>query len=195
MIHDFNNSIQVGSEGEEIILSYIKRLKSVKHAISVVDDPFYRAKDIDFVITTTSGEEITYELKTEPTANRTENFFYEYISNVSKNTVGCFLYSEADYWMSFIPQTGMLYVFPTEQCREYVLKKAKYLPLKNVRNTGKLTQGKVINIDEVCENVKHNARNIRDYVDYEYVEGTPETDTSPAIPSKFLNVKWKSQVP
>lgn len=189
--HVFAESVQVGSEGEKIIELFINTLKSVSNVENVTEDVDYRAIDVDFVVTTLSGDKIYYELKTEPTAHRTGNFFYEYICNVKRDTEGCFIFSQADFWMSFIPQSGLLYIFPLEKYREYVLEKAKNLPLLLVHNTGKYTKGKVLNIQKVCKDVQHNVRNLRDYVDYEYIEAVKGTDTIPAIPAEFKNVRWK----
>lgn len=190
-VHIFAESLQVGSEGEKIIELFINTLKSVSNVENVTEDAGYRKIDVDFVVTTLSGEKIYYELKTEPTAHRTGNFFYEYICNVKQNTDGCFIFSQADFWMSFIPQSGMLYIFPLEPYREYVFEKAKNLPLLLVKNTGKYTKGKILNIQKVCKDVPHNVRNLRDYVDYEYIEAVESTSTTPAIPAKFINVHWK----
>lgn len=190
-VHVFAESLQVGSEGEKIIELFIKTLKSVSSVENVTKDENYRKIDVDFVVTTLSGDTINYELKTEPTANRTGNFFYEYICNVKKNTDGCFIFSQADFWMSFIPQSGMLYIFPLEPYREYVLEKAKNRPLLLVKNKGKYTKGKILNIQKVCKDVPHNVRNLYDYVDYEYIEAVDETDTTPYVPAEFINVRWK----
>ena len=191
LTHVFAESLQVGAEGEKLIEAYIKTLKSVSDVENVTSDPSYRSIDVDFIVTMNSGEKLKYELKTEPTAHHTGNFFYEYICNVAKDTDGCFLFSQADFWMTFIPQSGLLYVFPLIPYREYVLEKAKNLPLLKVYNTGKLTKGKILNIQSVCADVPHNVRNLRDYVDYDYLEAIKQTDTTPYIPAEFINVRWR----
>jgi hypothetical protein len=182
LIHAFNKSLQVGGDGERLIEEYMKTIPAISNVENVSGVAEYRVKDIDFIITTHENDKLAYELKTEPTANKTGNFFYEYTCNVEKNTPGCFMFSEADYWMTFIPQSGMLYVFPLLDYREYVLQAAKNSRMLNVYNQGKLTQGKVLKISQVCDEMKHNAKNIRDYADYEYIEK----------PSEFRNVVWKS---
>jgi hypothetical protein len=189
--HIFSESLQVGSDGEKIIESLIQILKPVEKVENVTQDPYYRSIDVDFVVTTRAGDRITYELKTEPTAYHTGNFFYEHICNVDKNTAGCFLFSEADFWMTFIPQSGLLYIFPLEKYREYVLEETKNLPLLNVYNKGKLTKGKILKIKNVCANMSHNIKNLRDYVDYDYVEAVRKSDGVPSAPAKFKNVCWK----
>lgn len=189
--HVFSESLQVGSDGEKLIESFINTLDSVSSVENVTSDASYRQMDVDFIVTTHDGQKLKYELKTEPTAHHTGNFFYEYICNVDKNTDGCFIFSQADFWMTFVPQSGLLYVFPLVQYRDYVLETAKNLPLLKVYNTGKLTKGKILNINSVCAAVPHNVRNLRDYVDYEYIEAVKKTDSNPSYPAEFRNVRWK----
>lgn len=195
IIHNFKESLEVGSGGERLIESFIWTLPSIKKVENVSGVEKYRAKDIDFVVTTTQDDIVTYELKTEPTAYYTGNFFYEYVCNVEKKTPGCFIFSEADYWMSFIPQSGMLYVFPLIEYREYVLESAKNFNLISVYNQGKQTRGKVLKISDVCNNIRHNVRNIRDFADYDYIEAVSRTSSSPARDSEFKNVIWKNNIP
>lgn len=189
--HCFEGSLKVGSDGEQLIQAFLSTIPSISSVESVSDIEHYQKLDIDFLVTTTSGDVLSYELKTEPTAHHTGNFFYEYICNVEKDTPGCFIFSQADYWMTFIPQSGMLYIFPLIQYRKYVLKRAKYNQMINVYNKGKLTRGKLLSIAEVCANVKHNARNLKQYVDYDYIEAVQETDSTPAQKSEFRNIVWR----
>jgi hypothetical protein len=185
--HNFNLSIDVGAEGEKIIQVLLESLPTVKTVVYVGSDESFQKRDIDFVVTTNDGDELFYELKTEPKAAYTGNLFFETVSNESYGTPGCFVYSEAHYWLSYVPQTGDLYVFPLEKCREWFLSVKDSYPLKKINNGVYYSAGYAIPISTIRASVPHSHRNVRDFVDYVYIESNPRR----GISSSFQNVVWK----
>jgi len=65
-------------------------------------DPRFQARGIDILWERSSGELLGVEVKGDRQAARSGNYFFELVSNLEKNTPGCFLYSTADL---------LLYVF------------------------------------------------------------------------------------
>jgi len=185
--HNFVSSVDVGAEGEKIIHVLLESLPSVKDVLYVGKDEAYQKRDIDFVVTTHDNDTLFYELKTEPKAAYTNNLFFETVSNQGYGTPGCFMYSEAHYWMSYVPQTGDLYVFPLEKCREFVLSIKDNYTLKKINNGVYYSAGYAIPISVVRGGVAHSHRNVRDFVDYVYIEA----DSRRGVQSSFQNVIWK----
>lgn len=186
--HNFHKSIIVGSEGERLIFDLLQSMSSIETVQDVVNEEEYRKIDVDFVVTTVKGETLYYELKTEPMAARTRNLFFEVVSNDNYGTEGCFMYSQADYWMSFIPQTGELYILNTLKCREYITKRAsKFHSLKCVSNGHYNSRGYAIPIVDVLANVPHHICRLKELVDYDYIE----EDSANGIKPEFKNVVWK----
>jgi len=189
--HRFAQSLEVGAGGEALVLAFIRSLSSVAQAEDVSAAPEYRKIDVDFIVHTLKGDILYYELKTEPTAHKTKNLFFEFLSNEEYGTEGCFLYSEADYWISFVPQSGDLYIFPLQECRAYIKKSYKFYTKKRVRNIAENSQyhsvGYAVPIVDVCQKVPYTRKNIKDIVDYEYIEEDKSIGQSP----EFRNIAWK----
>ncbi|MEW6499503.1 MAG: hypothetical protein AB1589_44625, partial [Cyanobacteriota bacterium] len=51
--------------------------------------------------------------------NRTNNFFFETHSNLEKGTMGCFLYTEADWLFYYFVNTRLLYKLPMPKTRDW----------------------------------------------------------------------------
>jgi len=169
-IYDFKDSINDGKQGENIILAYL--LKEFPDMKDVSDDPDYQEKGYDFI-----GGGLTWELKTEPFADFSGNFFFEYVSNDRAKTPGCFVKSTADKWMHFLPERGMLYIFDLEPLREFVNRGRKHRedkPVKNVSRNGgyHFALGQTRNIELTVERMEAvnavRVVNIRDFFDYDY---------------------------
>lgn len=89
--------------GTAHIVGYLQTQLSTVNVENVEDDDYYRTKDIDLIWTREANgisKKVAVEVKVD-TYFRTGNYFFETLSNVEKNTPGCFIYSEADYFFYY----------------------------------------------------------------------------------------------
>jgi hypothetical protein len=61
------------------------------------------------------------------------NYFLELVSNVERDTPGCFLYSEADWLLYAFVRAGELHALPLRAAREWFLPRAKEFELRHTR--------------------------------------------------------------
>ncbi|MDY0105366.1 MAG: hypothetical protein RBS27_01730 [Giesbergeria sp.] len=108
--------------GTKHIVRYLSGRSDTVKIVNVEDDIAYRKKDIDLLwhrkidgITKVCSIEVKVD-----TYFRTGNYFLETISNVEKNTPGCFLYSEADYFFYYFLEAE-LHVMHLEKIRNWFL--------------------------------------------------------------------------
>lgn len=89
---------------------------------NVEDNPIYQEHDVDLLWTVVerSGRLriIPIEVKGD-TYHRTGNFFFETISNESKGTPGCFMYTKAKWLFYYFVEAGLLYCLPMGTVRPW----------------------------------------------------------------------------
>ena len=116
-IHDFKESIKAGSAGEKIIEAYIKSLASTKDLKDVRKDKKYQKIDVDFLWTNILGEEYTVEVKTDSYTSK--NIFYETISCVETNSIGCLDKTETDFIFYYYSNKNELYIIKMKEYKEW----------------------------------------------------------------------------
>jgi hypothetical protein len=117
----------------------------------VQQDPRFQHRGVDLLWE--RGEEILgVEVKGDRQGRR-QNFFFELISNLEKDTPGCFLYSEAHLLAYVLLAEQELHLLPLAATRAWFLPRAKAYPLKHTRTSlgdqGYTTVGAVVPIREV----------------------------------------------
>lgn len=100
------------------ITCWLNSLPYIKDVVNVEDDTDYQKKDIDLLLHTTSDRIIPVEIKGDR-YSETGNFFFETISNVGKDTLGCFLYTEAEFLFYYFVCTKELYTIPMKEVRQW----------------------------------------------------------------------------
>lgn len=98
------------------IEGYLRSLKETISVINVELDRSYQKKDIDLIWKYEKNGAIHtkhVEIKGD-TWYKTGNIFVETISNMTKNTPGCFLYTESDYIFYYFIDTGELNIIHME---------------------------------------------------------------------------------
>ena len=89
---------------------------------NVEDDKAYQHYDIDLLWTIVEKNGrlriIPIEIKGDR-YHRTGNFFFETVSNESKGTAGCFLYTKAEWLFYYFVEIGVLYCLPMEKVRPW----------------------------------------------------------------------------
>jgi hypothetical protein len=126
----------------------------------VQQDPRFQHRGVDLLWE--RGEEVLgVEVKGDRQGRR-GTFFFELISNLEKDTPGCFLYSEAHLLAYVLLAEQELHLLPLPATRAWFLPRAKGYPLKHTRTSlgekGYTTVGAVVPIREVHAQVEGAAR-------------------------------------
>ena len=118
----FITDIKIGNNGEDIIYNYLLHHSSTKIVVNVTNDEWFQQFDIDFLQITKDNQINKIEVKTDRMADRTGNMVYEVYSDRRTYTQGCFEKTEADYIFYYLINTNILYIFNTQELREWVHK-------------------------------------------------------------------------
>ena len=119
----FNTDIQIGNKGENIIYDYLMNHPSTDSVVNVSNDMWFQQFDIDFIQVDGNGGVNKIEVKTDRLADKTGNMIYEYWSDRRIFSVGCFEKTQADYIFYYLINTKVLYIFNTQELREWVHKR------------------------------------------------------------------------
>jgi hypothetical protein len=122
----------------------------------VQSDPRFQHRGVD-LLWEREGESVTgVEVKGDRHGRR-GNYFLELVSNLEKDTPGCFLYSEADLLLYVFLEQRELHLLPLKAAREWFLGRAKEFPLRSTQTRmGKslyTTVGAVVPIRTLFPNV------------------------------------------
>ncbi len=96
----------------------------------VQDDPRFQARGVD-LLWATKGELLGVEVKGDRQGTRRGNYFFELISNLEKNTPGCFLYSSAHLLLYVFLQRLEVHALPLPATRSWFLPCAARYPLRH----------------------------------------------------------------
>ncbi|MBI3181789.1 MAG: hypothetical protein HYZ28_06565 [Myxococcales bacterium] len=122
----------------------------------VQEDPRFQHRGVDLLWERSSGAVVGVEVKGDRQGRR-GNYFLELISNLEKDTPGCFLYSVADLLLYVFLERREVHELPLAKLREWFLQRAKQFPLKATRTrTGKscyTTVGAVVPVRKVLAEV------------------------------------------
>ena len=122
----------------------------------VQEDPRFQHRGVDLLWELPSGEVRGIEVKGDRNATR-RRYFFELVSNLEKDTPGCFLYSGADLLVYVFLAQGELHVMPLKAVREWFLPRAKSYELRHTfTQTGAIrytTVGAVVPVKDVQEAV------------------------------------------
>ena len=123
------------------------------HDVSL--DPRFQHRGVDLLWELPSGEVRGVEVKGDRQTRR--RYWFELVSNVEKDTPGCFLYSGADLMLYVFLSQSELHVLPLKDVREWFLPRAKAYALKHTSTkTGAIrytTVGAIVPCHEVLEGV------------------------------------------
>ncbi len=93
-------------------------------------DPRFQARGVDLLWAT--GEQLLgVEVKGDRQAARRGHYFFELVSNLEKNTPGCFLYSTADLLLFVVFQRMEVHQLPLPVTRSWFLQCARRYPLRH----------------------------------------------------------------
>jgi hypothetical protein len=124
----------------------------------VQEDPRFQARGIDLLWARTDGQLLGVEVKGDRQAVRRGNYFFELVSNLEKNTPGCFLYSNANLLLYVFLQTLEVHALPLAATRRWFLANAARYPLRHTRTTlgteGYSTVGALVPVRDVLRGVE-----------------------------------------
>ena len=119
-------------------------------------DPRFQARGVD-LLWATRGELLGVEVKGDRQAARRGTYFFEVISNVEKNTPGCFLYSTAHLLVFVFLQRLEVHVLPLQATRKWFLSCAAHYPLRHTTTRlgaeGYTSVGALVPVRDVLRNV------------------------------------------
>lgn len=141
----FHKDNIVGQNGEYIIYNYLSNHSSTINLIDVSKDKWFQQFDIDFIQVTNDGIN-KIEVKTDRIADKTGNMVYEVYSDKRFYTLGCFEKTEADYIFYYLINTNILYIFYTQELREWVLEHQHNLKLVEM---GDFALGYIIKLNDL----------------------------------------------
>jgi hypothetical protein len=123
----------------------------------VQEDPRFQHRGVDLLWELPSGEVRGVEVKGDRSPRHRRRYFFELVSNLERDTPGCFLYSGADLLVYVFLTQGELHVLPLKAVREWFLPRAKSYELRNTSTqTGAIrytTVGAVVPVKDVREAV------------------------------------------
>lgn len=101
--YSMQQASQTARIGTAHVVNYLHTQRTTVAVVNVEDDETYRTQDIDLIWKREFNgvcKNVCVEVKVD-TYFHTGNYFFETFSNVEKNTPGCFLYSQADYFFYY----------------------------------------------------------------------------------------------
>lgn len=130
--HKWNEVRKVEKIASNEIKNYLESLPETIRVLSVENDKAFQKMDVDFLwVYQKNGivEIKKIEVKGD-TYSHTGNLFFETVSNISKNTPGCFIYSKADFFYYYFIDTRELNILPLNETRNWFKKNIRRFPKK-----------------------------------------------------------------
>ncbi|MGG3736828.1 hypothetical protein [Aeribacillus pallidus] len=158
--YTMNEANSVAKRASRDIEEYLKSFPYTINVINVEDDPIYREKDIDLLWNWyNNGKKVTTKIEVKGDRYyRTGNYFFETVSNKSKGTPGCFMYTEANFVFYYFVDEKELHILPMPETRDWFIENMdKFVERETstpVGNTVYITVGRLVNRDLLQENVK-----------------------------------------
>lgn len=135
----------------------------------------YQEKDIDLIAYYDTVEsQVKIEIKSD--SYQSPNYFAETISNTSKNTLGCWMKTEADYLMYYFEKDKEVHVIPVREAQQYI--KDNYDNLKTAKvgtkdKRGRIlyyTEGKLVNKRKLQKAIDIQIYDLSEYVLDNYLD-------------------------
>lgn len=120
-------------------------------------DPRFQHRGVDLLWEKPEGELLGVEVKGDRQGTRRGNYFFELVSNLEKDTPGCFLYSTADLLLYVFLEGLEVHLIPLSAARAWLLPRAREYPLKHTRTQlgteGYTTVGVIVPVKKFREGV------------------------------------------
>lgn len=125
----------------------------------VQNDPRFQHRGVDLLWEREGHPVLGLEVKGDRQGKRRGNYFFELVSNVEKDSPGCFLYSVADVLVYVFLDAREVHALELKTVRDWFVPRAKEYPLKSTKTrTGAhlyTTVGAIVPIKELHRSVPH----------------------------------------
>ena len=122
----------------------------------VQEDPRFQQRGVDLLWQRSNAPVVGVEVKGDRQARR-GNYFFELISNMERETPGCFLYSSADLLLYVFLSPRQLHQLPLPATREWFLSRASRFELRSTQtrigSKSYTTVGALVPVREVLSQV------------------------------------------
>lgn len=118
-----SEQLNISKKASGDIEKFLKSLPTTLAVINVEDNPKYQKEDVDLLLVS-DKEETPKILKLEIKADtyyHTGNYFFEVISNCTKETEGCFMYTTADFIFYYFVEPMELHILPMPLTRDWFI--------------------------------------------------------------------------
>ena len=115
-VHYMQDSVKVGELGEKAVLNFLLTKNYVQSYFDVRGEKAYLEKDVDYIIMFIDKSRHPIEIKTD-TYSHTGYIFYEFISCIERNTLGCFQKTKARWIFYYFVNDGTLYIIHVRKFR------------------------------------------------------------------------------
>ena len=156
-----NSVLEVAKVASFDIEQYLSKNPFTVGVINVENNKLYQKEDIDLLwIYKNSKEDGIKRIEIKGDRyHKTGNIFIETISNMNKNTLGCFIYTKADYIFYYFVEIKKLYILPMPLTRDWFLNNTKRFPLKTLSTTIRgfdvyCSQGRTVPINTLIKEVE-----------------------------------------
>lgn len=122
--YNFNDANKISKNGINDITEFIKQNPKTIEIINVEKDILFQKQDVDLIwklLINNKPKRVKIEVKIDR-YHQTGNYFFETISNSKKQTLGCFLYTCADYIFYYFLKIKELHILKTNLVRVWFLK-------------------------------------------------------------------------
>jgi hypothetical protein len=112
--------------------SYLESLAPGSHVHDVQQDPRFQHRGVDLLWEKDGGQVLGVEVKGDRQGRR-GNYFLELVSNLERDTPGCFLYTTADLYLYAFLDLGEVHHLPMPATRDWFLPIAQQYPLRHTK--------------------------------------------------------------
>ena len=158
--NDYSWEVQkgLGEQGVLRIIDWLYSLSRTTGVWDVQDEERYQAKDIDLLVTAEGSRDnlddaIAIEVKTD--FYTSGNFYFETVSNVGKDTLGCFLKTDSEFIFYYFIKLDKLYILRTGTVQEWFLANKSNYEEKHSTSTDGLYSSKgyaipILHVPKTC---------------------------------------------
>lgn len=139
--YNFRDSLNIGKIAVDAVTALLVKQPIHINLISVESLPMFQERGVDLIWVVKDGEKkrrVGIEVKAD-TYFETGNLFLETVSNMTKQTPGCFLSSCADVYAYFFVGVDVLYWIPLKKAQAWLTINYQRFP-ERITSTGRGTE-------------------------------------------------------
>ena len=144
--YDFYEQDALAKRGSVHVEKYLKDSPRIAFVKNVEDDPYYQQIDVDIICGAkedNSIQEKKIEVKVDTFFDRSNNYFFELVSNRTKNSDGCLIVTESDFLFYYFMEKE-LHIFKTLELQYWLVNNEQRFKKKEVKNKFYTTMGIIV---------------------------------------------------